>query len=291
MDIKEKFDSDVCKKIFWNSNNKLVFISEFWKILNKKFLSKKSVSSKELDEIIVNNRNYEIAKDIIRSLFKNSIKYKRWKEADEVMQILVDEWKKLNLWNVERPFSQGDFDGFVQRINQLSEKWEIKDEKVKIAAVKFRRLKEINTLRNDFLETLIFEKNKNIIPTLNHTRWVDFFIDGIAYDQKVSRSPTNEFKKYYWEHWKTTAIQQPELVAKYLYTYQDEWRFGADERLLIVYLDENISVDLIQDSIDKINLESPLEINFSYIHNKWKPTEKEKNYKVKCFCILLVVPS
>jgi hypothetical protein len=43
--------------------------------------------------------------------------------------------------------------------------------------VKFRRLKEINTLRNDFLETLIFDKNQNIIPTLQHNRGVDFFIN------------------------------------------------------------------------------------------------------------------
>ena len=48
-----------------------------------------------------------------------------------------------------------------------------KDEKVKIAAVKYRRIKEINTVRNDFIETLIFEKNENILPTLN--QWMFCF--------------------------------------------------------------------------------------------------------------------
>ena len=52
-----------------------------------------------------------------------------------------------------------------------------------------------DVVRNDFIGTLIFEKNENIIPTFGHHRGLDFFIDGISYDQKVARSVTNEFKK------------------------------------------------------------------------------------------------
>ena len=63
----------------------------------------------------------------------------------------------------------------------------VKDDKVKVAAVKYRRIKEINTVRNDFIETLIFEKNNNILPTLNHRRGVDFFINGVSFDQKVAK--------------------------------------------------------------------------------------------------------
>ena len=106
--------------------------------------------------IVTNNWDYEISKNIIRELFKDNWKYKRGQEADEFMNILIEEWKKLNLWNLEWPFSQWDFDNFVQRINQLSDSWEIKDDKVKIASVKFRRLKEINTLRNDFSKNHFF---------------------------------------------------------------------------------------------------------------------------------------
>lgn len=287
MNLKEKFDSDLCKKIFANAENKTKYIKLLEIKTNTCFWIKKTTKPNILDEIIVKTRNYDISKDIIRELFLQNPKYKRWKEADDVMKILINERRKLNLWNIERPFSQWDFDNFVQRINQLSENWEVKDEKVKLAAVKFRRLKEINTLRNDFLETLIFEKNKNIIPTLNHRRWVDFFIDWISFDQKVSRSVTNEFKKDEWENRRESAINNPDKVAQYLYKYQDEWRFWADERLLIVYLDENISIEKIKEIIENTNLITPMEINFSYTHNRKKPTETEKNYKVKCFCILL----
>jgi hypothetical protein len=66
---------------------------------------------------------------------------------------------------------------------------------VKVAAVKYRRLKELNTARNDYLETLLFEKNTDIVPTLRHNKGTDFYIDGIAFDQKVAKSPTQEFIK------------------------------------------------------------------------------------------------
>ena len=287
MNLKEKFNSDLCKKLFANSSNKITYILELEKILNTKFWIKKTTKPSILDEIIVKNWDYNLSKDIIRKLFLDNPKYQRWKEADNVMSILISEWKRLNLWDLEWPFSQWDFDNFVQRVNQLSDSWEIKDDKVKFAAVKFRRLKEINTLRNDFLETLIFESNDNIIPTLNHRRWVDFFVDWLSFDQKVSRSVTNEFKKNHWEDWKQEAINNPSKVAEYLYKYQDEWRFWADERLLIVYLDENVSVNKIKQIIEETNLDTPLEINFSYTHSKWKPNETIKNYKVNCFCILL----
>ena len=51
---------------------------------------------------------------------------------------------------------------FVQRVNSEKIDWFKKDEKVKYAAVKYRRIKEINTVRNDFIETLILKKWKYI---------------------------------------------------------------------------------------------------------------------------------
>jgi len=199
------------------------------------------------------------------------------------MDLLIKEWELLKLGNIEWPFSQGDFDGFVQRINSENNSGLVKDEKVKVAAVKYRRIKEINTVRNDFIETLIFEKNENILPTLNHHRGVDFFIDGISFDQKVAKSPTNQFKKKFKDNWKEEAVKNPGLVAEYLYKYQDEGRFGADPRLLVVYLDEDISIQKIRDIIKNTDLNKPIEINFSFKHK----VQGEKSYKVPCFVILL----
>lgn len=299
MNLKNNFSTDTAKKIFGNKNNAEIFLLElqksknfdlpFREITRGKNIGKKvlQLDTNQLWAKIVEFWDFENGEKIIRELFIQTAKYKSGKDSYRIMNILLDEWKKLKLDKIAWPFSQGDFDGFVQRVNAEKVSGIKKDEKVKYAAVKYRRIKEINTVRNDFIETLIFEKNKNILPTLNHRRGVDFFINGVSFDQKVAKSPTNEFKRNYGDNWKEYAIQNPEKVSEYLYKYQDEGRFGADSRLLVVYLDEDVSIDKIAKIIETTDLENPLEINFEYTHNKGKPTEKTKVYKVNCFTILL----
>ncbi len=295
MNLKNNFSTDIAKKIFGNKDNAISFLLElqnqkgfnlpFKEITRGKNKGQKilNLNTNELWASIVKNWDFKNGEQIIRNLFIKSKKYKSGKKSYEVMQILLKEWQVLQLGDITWPFSQGDFDGFVQRVNSESILGTDKDKKVKDAAVKYRRIKEINTVRNDFIETLIFEKNTNILPTLNHRRGVDFFINGISFDQKVAKSPTNEFKKKYGDNWKKEAINYPEKVAEYLYKYQDEGRFGADSRLLIVYLDEDISIDKIAETIEKTDLENPLEITFQYNHK----TQGIKTYKVNCFIILL----
>lgn len=294
--IKSKLSDDLARKIIGSQEKATVYLLRLNEIkpipslkfktisrgLNqgKKFLD---LETKDLWKTIVDNWDYEESKKIIRDIFKDTEKYKSGKEADNAMDVLIKEWQTLKLGDLAWPFSQGDFDGFVQRINSENSTGIVKDDKVKIAAVKYRRIKEINTVRNDFIETLIFEKNENILPTLNHRRGVDFFIDGISFDQKVAKSPTNQFKTRFKDNWRQEAINNPALVAEYLYKYQDEGRFGADPRLLVVYLDEDISIQKIQEIIKQTDLNKPLEINFSFKHK----VQGEKNYKVPCFVILL----
>jgi hypothetical protein len=299
MNLKNNFSTDTAKKIFGNKENAEKFLLELQKKKNfdlplkiiTRGVNKGSfildLDTNQLWSKIVEFWDFETGELIIRDLFSQTEKYKSGKDSYSTMKILLSEWEKLKLGNIAWPFSQGDFDGFIQRLNSENCDGYQKDEKAKNAAVKYRRIKEINTVRNDFIETLIFEKNINILPTLNHRRGVDFFINGISFDQKVAKSPTNEFKKEFGDNWKDYAIQNPNKVAEYLYKYQDEGRFGADSRLLVVYLDEDISIEKIADTIENTDLQNPLEINFEYTHNKGKPTEKNKTYKVNCFIILL----
>ena len=276
MDLKNGFCTTFAKKILGNQNNATEFLLKLQE--EKKFdLPFKTISrgknkgekilnldTKELWNKIVIYWNFEIAEKIIRELFIKTPKYKSGKNSYNIMKILISEWEKLALGKIKWPFSQGDFDSFVQSVNAQTATGYEKDEKVKLAAVQYRRIKEINTVRNDFIETLIFEKNKNILPTLNHRRAVDFFINGNSFDQKVAKSPTEEFKKKYDTNWKEFAIKNPPIVAEYLYKYQSEERFAADSRLLVVYLDEDISIERIAETIENVNLEMPLEINFTY---------------------------
>jgi len=294
--IKGKLSEDVAKKMLGSYANALSYLLKLneinlvkglnFKIIGRgknKGVSVPDISPSDILKLVVNNWNYDISKKIIRGLFKETEKYSSGKEANNVMDVLIKEWESLKFGGIQWPFSQGDFDGFVQRINAENADGFVKDEKVKVAAVKYRRIKEINTVRNDFIETLIFEKNENILPTLNHRRGVDFFIDGVSFDQKVAKSPTNQFKAKFKDHWREQAIKNPALVAEYLYKYQDEGRFGADPRLLVVYIDEDISIQRIREIINSTDLNKPLEINFSFKHK----TQGEKNYKVSCFVILL----
>ncbi len=294
--VKAKLSDDLAKKILGSKENAINYLlrlgkEKLVKGLNfktpnrgkNKGLSVPDINSEDIWKIVVGSWDYEISKKVIRSLFKETEKYNNGKEANAVMDLLIKEWETLKLGKIEWPFSQGDFDGFVQRINSEKSDGLIKDKKVKVAAVKYRRIKEINTVRNDFIETLIFEKNQNILPTLNHRRGVDFFVDGVSFDQKVAKSPTNQFKNSFRDNWREKAIENPALVAEYLYTYQDEGRFGADPRLLVVYIDEDVSIQRIREIINHSNLDDPIEINFSFKHK----LQGSKNYKVPCFIILL----
>lgn len=294
--IKSQLSDDLAKKIIGNQENSTKYLIALNQIKPIKSLKFKTLArgknanqkvlnleTKEIWKAVVESWDYEVSKNIIREIFKQTEKYKNGKEADNAMSILIEEWNSLNLGQINWPFSQGAFDEFVQRINSEKETGSVKDEKVKTATVKYRRIKEINTVRNDFIETLIFEKNQNILPTLNYRRGVDFFINGVSFDQKVAKSPTGEFKKHYKENWREVAISKPELVAEYLYKYQDEGRFGSNPRLLVVYIDEDVSITRIRQIINETDLNNPIEINFSYKHKN----QGEKNYKVPCFVILL----
>lgn len=294
--IKSKLSDDLARKIIGNQEKAkeyLLHLNDIKPVPSLKFRTIKrgkntgkqvlDLNTKELWKTIVDSWDYDIAKEIVRTIFKKTEKYKNGKEAEEAMKVLIKEWQALKLGDIAWPFSQGAFDEFVQSINSGKEDGLFKDEKVKIAAVKYRRIKEINTVRNDFIETLIFEKNKNILPTLNHRQGIDFFINGISFDQKVAKSPTREFKRHFKDNWREHAIKNPKLVAEYLYKHQDEGRFGANPRLLVVYIDEDVSISRIREIINRTDLNNPSEVNFTYQHK----LQGEKNYKVPCFIILL----
>lgn len=294
MDILTNLSPEAAKKIFGNTEKAIAFLLELQKA--KKFdLPTKIIkrgnnkgnevisfnSANEVWSKITEQWDFEIGTQIIRELFKATEKYKSGKDSYETMNILRGEWNNINLGDFRWEFSQGKFDAFVQSINTKDLPRNEKDNLVKSAAVSYRRIKEINTVRNDFIETLVFEKNDNVIPTLGHRRLVDLFINGVSFDQKISKSPTGEFQRDFGEDWKNYAIEHPEIVAEYLYTYQDEGRFGTDNRLLVVYLDENVPFERIEEIIHKTNLEQTLEITFAYKNNQ------NNRHTINCFVILL----
>ncbi len=287
MDVRENFSSEIAKKIFGSKENALKYLVELDKVhkIEGLYSAQGRVNrSLNIYQAVVESWQYERSLPIIRELFRSTPKYKRGSEANDAVAILKEEWDRLKLGSFEWPFSQGDFDNFVQRINAAEESGEQKDDRVKGAAVKFRRIKEINTYRNDYIETMIFNFGEEILPTLGHRRGVDFFIGGVSFDQKVSRSVTSQFQKHYGDDWRQHAIENPDEVAKYLYQYQDEGRFGAEPRLLIVYIDEDVSVERIEELIGECDFANPHNISFTYT---FKSGKREESFRTKCITILL----
>lgn len=237
-----------------------------------------------IDNCIIETWNYEISKDIIREMFFESEKYNKGIAAKDEIDFLIENWREHNLGEIEWPFAAMNFDQHVARLNRntdISE--EEKDSLIATDTIKFRRIKDINTKRNDFIESLIVRYNENIIPTFRHSRGVDFYINGEPFDQKVSRSVGGAFIDKFGEDYYDIAIRNPEFVAISLYENQDEERFDADPRLYVVYLDSDVSTENIERSIMDYDLYEPYDIAFDYYHSN----SERLVHKTYCYVILL----
>lgn len=283
--IKYQIDDKLVKKILGNKNNAISLLKSLATqvAIPELIEMKKTELEKESIRLVVKYWDYNLCKNIIRELFKTTKKYHEGSNSAQAINLLIKEWKDLELGDITWPFSQGQFDAFVQGLNSQTISRTQKDIKVQDSALRYRRLKELNTARNDYLETLIFEKNEKILPTLSHNKGVDFFVDGISFDQKVSRSVTKQFMADKGEGWKNITIANPVEVARYLYTHQDEGRFGAEPRLFVVYLDEDISVLDLKSKIDEIDITQPQDVVFDYKH----ANSDIRNYRTQCYVILL----
>ena len=279
--LKNAISVEEIKKIFPNKSIKSEYLSEL--ALLTKTVEFDIKSEKDIDEAIVRSWNYDVSKTIIREMFRKTDKYSNGKNSAYELEELMNSWKRLNLGDLEWPFKAMAFDQHVHRINNSSLSETEKDEILSKEIVKFRRIKEINAKRNDYIEYLIFENCDDIIPTLAHRRGVDFYIHGYPFDQKVSRSVSKQFIEQYGENYRRIAIENPVSVAECLYKYQDEERFGAEPRLLVVYLDTDLSLSDIEKSFNKVNFNEPYKIKFEYKHSD----NVVKTHETCCYIILL----
>lgn len=268
-------------KIFDNRCRKEEYLEKLFSILNIQSSLPRTIAG--LNNCIMETWNYDISKSIIREMFFESDKYLNGIACKDEINYLIQDWHRQNLGKIEWPFAAMNFDGHVARINRLHCSENEKDDIIALDVIKFRRIKAINTCRNDYIESLIVQFNENIIPTFRHSRGVDFYIDGIPFDQKVSRSVGKSFINEYGDNYYNVAVNCPDLVAKSLYENQDEERFDAQPRLYVVYLDNDISSDAIEQSIMESDFFEPCEIEFEYIHSN----SKSLLHRTYCYIILL----
>lgn len=280
--LKEGIRNIDIKKIFDNRTRKIEYLERLFSKTDSNFEIPRSVTG--LDNCIIDTWDYNLSKDILREMFFCSKKFLSGLDCKKEVDFLINEWYDNNLGEIEWPFSAMIFDSYVARLNRRNDLSETeKDEIIAEDVVKFRRIKDINTKRNDCIESLIVLHNENIIPTFKHNRGLDFYINGEPFDQKVSRSVGRTFENEYGRDYYNIAITHPKLVAKSLYENQDEERFDDDPRLYIVYLDNDISSEAIEQSIIEANFDEPIEITFDYERSR----HSVSRYSTYCYIILL----
>jgi hypothetical protein len=296
MNIKYEINREQVKMILGNLNRGLEFLrlmKDKWNLPVKN--NRKGIEVLDISKIgnvtdcIVRNWEYESCRDVLRNMFVLSDKYKRGHGAKELFNYYRD---KYSYGDYNFPFVSNNFDDYIVKngvypsVEDVN-KFESSLVKVKSDVEKFTYLKIFNTLRNDYIEYLIFNSSIDVIPTFSHRGGIDFYINGIGFDQKVSRSVTNQFKKEYGEEWRDVAVENPYEVCRYLMMYGDESRFSNVPRLFIVDIDGNYELDGIEGIISDINFDTPRVVDYVYNH---KSTGNTK-YSCKVICILLTDPT
>jgi len=279
--LKTHIDEETINKIFGNQDIRKKYLLKLFKKIGCS--DKIAIKKAEAVSQIKSTWDYQISKDVLRELFVDSEKYTHCKKCDTAVDEAIKDWNKLGLGELDWPFSAMNFDQYVHRLNTSNFSEKEKDIQLSADAIKFRRIKDINAKRNDYIEYLIFSSNDNIIPTFGNRSGVDFYINGLPFDQKVGKSVGKAFIEKYGDNYRKVAIEHPERVAISLYENQDESRFGDEPRLLIAYLDDDVTSDDIKKCIAKTNFDNPLEIEFDYLHSK----STRKRHFTKCFVILL----
>lgn len=279
MSLKNGITLEEIKNIFSN-NMKYDYLQ---KLSEYKRIDLSHLRKKDYDNTIVATWDYELSKKVIRELFLSSEKYEKNKRSGGRIAELMSEWNRMNLGRFDWPFQPKMFDQHVHSINRKNLTESEKDHIVAIEAIKYRRIKDINAQRNDYIEYLIFKNNDNVIPTFLNKRGVDFYIDGEPFDQKVSRGVGKYFVEKYGDNYREIAVQHPDLVAKYLYENQDGARFGYEPRLLIVYLDSNLQIGDIENSLAAVNFNKPINLAFQYSHSDGR----QVTYNTYCYVVLV----
>lgn len=269
------------KKIFQNKENKLEYLKRLFNRTGSSAPIEKTAS--KIDNQIIDTWNYDISKSVIREMFMNTDKYAYISGCRKMIDEAIATWEEKQLGDFEWPFSAMNFDQHVHQLNRNSELTEdAKDTIISKESIVFRRIKNINALQNDYIEFLIFQ-NENVIPTFGNNKGVDFYINGMPYDQKVSKSVGKAFQNQYGDDYRNIAINNPSLVAISMYENQDKERFGEEPRLLIIYLDSDVTSNQIEEQLRNINFNKPMQIEFKYKHSN----NNFLAYKTECFVILL----
>jgi len=193
------------------------------------------------------NPNRGSATDIIKRILGSQpdeqiinkfIKQRYAERIQERRAVISDENLKKELMNV-KTFSWGVVQGQLDQKIQTEYVRRIVRYKDLLNNVKAKLHDDVTnyvicTWFNHWTTVLIEEHisiHKKIIPTIKNIKGIDILFDGQPFDLKVTYLPR--------EYNPTNAIKNPSDLAIWMYENQGAQRFGADNRLFIVLLDED----------------------------------------------------
>lgn len=294
MNIKYSIDKETVKLMLGSVDNQISFIlslTEKWGVPTK--TNRKGhvvLDTKKLgptDEFICKNWDYEVCKPVLREMFTKTEKYNRGKNGKELFKSFKEQYKQKGYTDYRWPFISGQFDNYAVKAIVYPAVGDISTFDNNLIRVqqdveKFSYLKIFNTLRNDYLEYLIFHSDEDIIPTFSHRGGLDFFIHGMGYDQKVSRSVTNQFMEKHGDDWRNKALENPLEVAKFLMELGDESRFSNVPRLFVIDVDGSYELDGIEEMVSTVNFQEPQSVSYQYQHKSGV-----QNYSCPVLCLLL----
>jgi hypothetical protein len=295
MSIKVGVTKEDIKNILGSNKMKLEFIEKMiykWKVptkINRKrqmVVDTKKVG--DLDDFIINNWDYEVCRDVLREMFILTDKYKRGQTAKTLFNHFKQKYQEVGFSDYKWPFISGQFDDYLVKSIVYpsvanSDVFDTQLVKIDRDVEKFSYLKIFNTLRNDYVEYLMFKSDEDIIPTFSHRGGIDFYIHGLGFDQKVSRSVTNQFMDKHGEDWRTKALENPFEVAEFLMVLGDEARFSNVPRLFVIDVDGSYELDGIEEQVRLIEFDSPTNVNYTYQHKSTGP----KQYSCPVICLML----
>ena len=295
MNIKEGLTKEDLKNILGSNNMKVEFLEQMkyhWKVpmkINRKkqmVIDLKKVG--DLDEYIITRWDYTVCRDILRDMFRLTEKYNRGRTAKELFNHFKTKYREAGFPDYKWPFISGQFDDYLVKVIVYpsvanSEVFDGQLGKIDRDVEKFSYLKIFNTLRNDYIEYLMFLADEDIIPTFSHRGGIDFYIHGLGFDQKVSRSVTNQFMDKHGEKWRDVALENPFEVAEFLMVLGDEARFSNVPRLFVIDVDGSYELEGIENKVQVINFDSPTQVTYTYQHKSTGP----KQYTCPVICLML----
>lgn len=295
MNIKESITKEDIKNILGSNKMKVEFLEQMkyhWKTpmkINRKrqmVIDLKKVG--DIDQYIIERWNYVICRDVLRDMFRLTEKYNRGRTAKDVFNEFKTKYQEVGFTDYKWPFVSGQFDDYLVKVIVYpsvanSEVFDSQLSKIDRDVEKFSYLKIFNTLRNDYIEYLMFLADEDIIPTFSHRGGIDFYIHGLGFDQKVSRSVTNQFIDKYGDDWREVALRNPFEVAEFLMVLGDEARFTNVPRLFVIDVDGSYELEGIEDKVQVIDFNSPTQVNYTYQHK----STGHREYTCPVICLML----